>query len=29
MYYLPVGIEFIKDEELFMKKITGYAGKHS
>ncbi len=29
MYYLPVGIEFIRDEEIFMKKITGYAGKHS
>ena len=29
MYYLPVGIEFIMDEEIFMKKITGYAGKHS
>ncbi len=29
MYYLPLGIEFIMDEEIFMKKITGYAGKHS
>lgn len=29
MYYMPVGIEFIKDEETFIKKITGYAGKHS
>lgn len=28
MYYIPVEVEFIKDEELFMKKITGYARKH-
>ncbi|MCU0377396.1 MAG: tetraacyldisaccharide 4'-kinase [Bacteroidales bacterium] len=29
MYYIPVGVVFIKDEEIFLKKITGYAGKHS
>lgn len=29
MYCLPVSVEFINDEEIFKKKITGYAGKYS
>lgn len=26
-YYLPVGIEFIGDENIFLNEIYGYAGK--
>lgn len=29
LYYLPVKVRIIKDEEKFIKRITGYAGKNN